>query len=288
MDTYRRAWVLFRKFSIAMFGHFLQLPLSVTTVALFVAHLHCIKLSNRTISTYLSAVAYAHKLLQMPDPTANFLITTLIRGSQRLSPSYDLRLPITVPVLNQLIRSLGYTSQSFFHRVLYTAMFLFAFSTFARCGEIAFSSHQSKNNLVQFEDVHLTYDTTHDIPTSVNVVFRHFKHNYGKPHEISFSHGHTEVSPVSALATYLKGRGTHPGPLFSLSTGSPVPRSMFDGQLRKCLQFCGLDCSRYKSHSFRIGKASDCAQRGHSDAYIKSVGRWHSNAFQKYIRIHQQ
>ena len=48
----------------------------------------------------------------------------------------------------------------------------------------------------------------------------------------------------------------------------------FDNQLKKCLLFRGFDRSRYKSHSFRIGKATHCALKGHSDAYIYPAGRW--------------
>jgi hypothetical protein len=47
---------------------------------------------------------------------------------------------------------------------------------------------------------------------------------------------------------------------------------------------CGLDSSRYKGHSFRIGAASLSAEKGLSDSQIRAMGRWNSNAFRKYIR----
>ena len=50
------------------------------------------------------------------------------------------------------------------------------------------------------------------------------------------------------------------------------------------LFMCGLDPSRYKGHSFRIGAASYAADRGFSDAQIRMLGRWKSNAFLCYIR----
>lgn len=48
---------------------------------------------------------------------------------------------------------------------------------------------------------------------------------------------------------------------------------------------CGQTPYRYKGHSFRIGAASHAADRGLSDAQIRALGRWKSNAFQRYIRV---
>ena len=55
-------------------------------------------------------------------------------------------------------------------------------------------------------------------------------------------------------------------------------------KLHKCLSVCGLDSSRYKGHSFRIGAASLVAEEGLSGSQIRAMGRWNSNAFRKYIR----
>ena len=46
----------------------------------------------------------------------------------------------------------------------------------------------------------------------------------------------------------------------------------------------GLDVSGYSGHSFRIGAATSAAQAGLGDALIKTLGRWESAAYQRYIR----
>ena len=51
------------------------------------------------------------------------------------------------------------------------------------------------------------------------------------------------------------------------------------------IKLCVLNPSVYKGHSFRIGAASHAAERGMSDAQIRILGRWKSNAFLKYIRV---
>ena len=75
-------------------------------------------------------------------------------------------------------------------------------------------------------------------------------------------------------------RGSHSGPLFCLADGSAVKTEVFTRQLKGALAFCDLDCSRYKSHSFRIGAASLAAENGMSDVQI---GRLKSNAFKLSI-----
>ena len=102
--TYKRAWHIFNEFSVSLVGSIIQPPIDVSTVALFVAYLHNLKLSGKTICTYLSALAYVHKLLDLPNPTNQFLITYLIRVLK--IPSYDLRLPITRTILDKLVASL--------------------------------------------------------------------------------------------------------------------------------------------------------------------------------------
>lgn len=139
-------------------------------------------------------------------------------------------------------------------------------------------------NLVSIEDIQIIYsDKT---PCRVSVTFRNFKHSKGKPHVLEFDKGEFKFSSIDSLMDYFKVRGKQSGPLFILDNGQFFfLRSIFDTQLKKCLLFCGFDSSRYISNSFRIGKASYCASKSYSDAYICSVGQWHSIAFRKYIRL---
>ena len=141
----------------------------MSTIALFVAHLHGMQMSHKTISTYLSSIAYIHKMLDLPNPTNQFLITQFLRGSQSLNPSYDLRLPITIQILDKLLESLQHVTQTYFYRLLFSAMFLFAFNTFARIGGIALTSRDCLRNLVSIEDIQIIY--TDETPCQVSVTF---------------------------------------------------------------------------------------------------------------------
>lgn len=232
------------------------------------------------MSTYLSAIGFVHKLLEYPDPTSAFIVSKLTAGAYRIRPSFDLRLPITVPILNSLVLSLQHTAENNYDRCLYKAMFLFAFNTFARIGEIALTS--KTDHVLQIHDVEFHSNAQNQF---VMVTFRKFKHNLtGVPHKISFHAGPTETSAVKALADFISMRGAQPGPLFCSVSNHPVSRYTFDSHLHRCLRFCKLDSTRYKGHSFRIGATTYRADQGDSDAQIRALGRWKGNAFLKYIR----
>jgi site-specific recombinase XerD len=79
--------------------------------------------------------------------------------------------------------------------------------------------------------------------------------------------------------------GNQPGAIFITQYGNPVTREVFAAWLSEAIKFCGLNPTRYKSHSFRIGAASYAAEKGMSNAQICTLGRWKSNYFQKYIRV---
>ena len=68
------------------------------------------------------------------------------------------------------------------------------------------------------------------------------------------------------LLEYLARRGNRPGPLFLNPDNNPVSRKFFADLLSASLKACGLDSTRYKGRSFRIGAASFAAERGMSDA----------------------
>ena len=120
----------------------------------------------------------------------------------------------------------------------------------------------------------------------VKIVITQFKHNPSRqPFEILIERDETSpFCPVKALVDYCRLRGSQPGPLFCHQNIAPVTVNQFNSELSRCLKFCGLDTSRYKGHSFRIGAASHAADKGFSDAQIRTLGRWKSDAFKLYIR----
>lgn len=160
-------------------------------------------------------------------------------------------------------------------------MCLLAFYTFARVGEITASASGTTIHLHQVSK--LVNDKQE--AESFKVTFLNYKHNYNQsPFSIVISR-QTTFFHVQHLLVYLQARGRKSGPLFQMPNGSPVPRSILTEKLFTALKFSGLDPSRYKGHSFRIGAATHAADKGMSDAQNRAMGRWKSNAFLKYIRL---
>ena len=95
----------------------------------------------------------------------------------------------------------------------------------------------------------------------------------------------TSLCPVAALLEYLRVRGVSEGPLFRYQDGRYLTRQRLVESLREGLSRAGIDRSKYCSHSLRIGAATTAAKKGLGDAVMKTLGRWESVAYQKYVRI---
>lgn len=123
--------------------------------------------------------------------------------------------------------------------------------------------------------------------SSVELILRHSKtmHNT-HPITISLSKvSPPQVCPVTTLQLYLSAHKHRNGPLFQFHSGSPVSYQFVSTNLQNTVKFIGLNSQWYKGHSFRIGAATEAAKRGLSQIEIQKLGRWKSDAVQKYIRI---
>lgn len=98
-DAYKRSWSLFVAWAQSYLGNCnLSLPLQPAVLALFVCHLYSLKYASSTVASYLSAIAYAHRLAGVNDPTETALIRQILKGYSKLTPAHDVRLPITLPI----------------------------------------------------------------------------------------------------------------------------------------------------------------------------------------------
>ena len=282
--SYQRAWVVFRQFYAQFYGSpNPTLPLSPVCLPLYISYLSFRKLAYSTITLHLSAISYAHKLGGFCDPTKSFLIQKLLTALSRQRHA-DIRLPITRPVLHELVRSLEYTNSSAFQRTLFSAMFLTAFYGLFRIGELSTKSTRLACSVVQYRDLQIL--SREGDPCTAKITITDYKHNSDhRPFDILITRDDTVTfCPVKILLKYCKIRGNRPGPLFCNSDQTPITTSQFNTELQRCLQYCGLDISRYKTHSFRIGGACHAADKGFSDAQIRALGRWKSDAFKVYLR----
>ena len=121
------------------------LPIQPALLALFISHLYALNYASSSVTTYVSAISYVLKLAGVADPTESRLILQVLKGYRRLTPVRDVRLPITLPILRQLIRSFETTLSSNYQIYLPTAMCVLAFFAFLRIGELTVSTKVHAN-----------------------------------------------------------------------------------------------------------------------------------------------
>ena len=283
--TYQRAWKLFDQFYLHISDTIsYTLPISPHTLALFIAYMFDRRYAPATVNTYVSALGYSHKLFNLTDPTKVFFIMQMLKGYGKLGFRLDSRLPITLPILTRLLMAASQCITTTYDQCQFKATCALAFFAFLRIGELTSTSKQSPTPLNLNQLTKLLRDGE---VIGFKISFTDYKHNYNqRPFSMAIYRQPTlKPCPVQLLCNYLTRRGNSPGPIFITPVGATVPRNMFISYLNQCLKFCNLNPTVYKSHSFRIGAASFAAEQGLSDAQIRVLGRWKSNAFHKYIRV---
>ena len=283
--TYSAAWNKFKIFCTT-FERPLQLPISVQDLSLFIAYLSKSGCSSSTAATYISGLAYEHKLKGFPDFSNCFIIKKLVEGLARDNGRKpDSRLPITASYLALIMAALDNICSSEYEATLFKAAFSLSFFGFLRIGEVA---AQSKSNVPAH--VLLKHDVSIqevDNEQAIIINFRVSKNNQcGVPQSVLIlKQANQSICPVQSLNCYLSQASNSPF-MFAHFDGSPITRFQFSSILLKAVTFCNLpNHELYKSHSFRIGAATTAKMAGYSDKDIQLMGRWRSNVFKKYIRI---
>ena len=162
------------------------------------------------------------------------------------------------------------------------------FFGFLRSGEITVPSDSAYD-----EGAHLSFeDISVDCIENPQVLKVRIKASKTDPFRMGVDVyvGRTNCSlcPVAAVLAYMAMKGPKPGPLFTFSDKKPLTRARFVLKVKEELSEAGVVSTPYSGHSFRSGAATTASERGISDATIKALGRWRSNAYQLYIKTSQE
>ena len=166
---------------------------------------------------------------------------------------------------------------------MYWAAFTTAFFGFLRCSEYTAPSpsHFDKDRTLLCSD--LTIDG--------NGYWLHIKESKTDPFclgvDLFLSRSHHSVCPVKALEKYMARSRSRALdlPLFSHADGPFLTPLRLTSMLRSLLHKLGYNEDQYAGHSFRIGAATTAAAAGLSDWLIKTLGRWSSDCYQRYIQL---
>jgi integrase len=95
------------------------------------------------------------------------------------------------------------------------------------------------------------------------------------------------MCPVKAFKDWMRDKVVKPSaqkPLFRLADGTNYTGASFNKDLKALLKgVVDYDTCPITAHSFRRGLATFMAKHGYKDDDIMKVGRWHSEAFKRYI-----
>ena len=159
-----------------------------------------------------------------------------------------------------------------------------AFFGFLRCSEFTVPQQDNYDS-----SIHLSLaDIALDSRSSPQTIQVHIKQSKTDPFRqgVNIYLGRTDqyVCPARAIVAYLAIRGSKPGPLFILPDGRWLTRTIFSSAIDNILSKLHMDKGSYNTHSFRIGAATSAIEAGISDVQVKMLGRWKSDAYQRYVR----
>lgn len=167
-----------------------------------------------------------------------------------------------------------------FESKLFKAIFTLAYFGLFRISELVAPANACAGNQIRGGDLFLFED---GIRIGVRLV-RSKTSQRGPPITFKIPKQSIGPCPVKAVTDYLAvAPMSHTA--FCHMDAAPVTRQQVTAVLEKCIKRAGLDTSVYKTHSFRIGRATDLAAHGCPHDMIMKLGRWSSDSFKRYIRI---
>ena len=194
----------------------------------------------------------------------------MLKGFRNSKVNESLRLPLSVSELGTLVSNIPKILVDKYMQVLLEAMLVFSFFLGLRLGEMTDSVHN-----LHISDIAVCNDT-------IKVNFKSFKHSKA-PSTHLLKATNLFPCPYNTLMSYLRLRKPAPGPLFLLNNKA-VSGRFFSKQFKLILESSGFNSNNYSPHSLRISAAKMWASKGLSDAQIRLLGRWQSNAFKNYLK----
>lgn len=248
-----------------------------------------LNLRHATIKLYLCGVRFYFMKHCGFSPLENdaggqlACLKTIMNGiKKKQGVSTKIRLPITTPILRNMCRYLQISILSHFNALMIKTACIFAFFGFLRCGEFTVLNTFDEQSNLCYNDVTVKNDVVYiNLKRSKTDPFR-------KGVTIQLHKTGNELCPVHAANLYITTKASFfpisPQPFFIDDKGSALTRAFFISQCKKVLQQLGHQPAQYNGHSFRIGAATSASSLGLQDHLIKTLGRWSSDCYVRYIR----
>ena len=246
-------------------------------------------IKHSSIKNYLSAVRHFHirngfnvDFTKMPR------LHLLLRGIKRSQGDHQrVRLPISIHHLRLFHALLAIPSTSNHDSIMFWAAMTLAFFGFLRLGELTCNSKFNPEIHLCPSDV--SFSSSQEA-TSMHIRLKQSKTDpFRSGHTITIGATNSAVCPVFAMKQYLLIRTAMPkhGPLFLLLSTKPLTKQDLISETRRLLDSAGFNSSLFAGHSYRIGAATTAASAKLPSWLIKTLGRWSSDCYERYIRVPQ-
>ena len=250
-----------------------SIPASAETVAAFLSAEAARGIKAATIGRRVASIRYAHRLLDLPDPTASETVRRVVRGIRRsMGAVQKQKAPVTAEILTVMLSRIPDTLAGKRDRALLA---------------LGFSGAFRRSELVGLDVTDLADDRD-----GLRVTIRRSKTDQeGQGQTIAVPHGR-HLRPVAAVKDWLASAGITDGPVFrSVSRSGRVrgaarltDQSVAD-IVKGYAERVGLSVADFGGHSLRAGFITTAADRDVSEARIMDVSRHKdSRTVRGYIR----
>ena len=289
------------------------LPFNIQYIAMWLAYITDeIGLKISSIRNYMSGLTSIHEMMGFNgpnNPMQNKLIKLVFQGIERYQSSIGnnikrVRKEITFDILEQFGVLLNCKSSILFQACLWAA-FHTGIAACLRPSEYTIKN-KTDDRLLTMNSIKF-YNTNDQLMNSYIIDFNnnnllkqidYYKIRLSKSKTDSLCQGVDCIIPYTdstlAMINYLRIRFimgldckfTSNTPLFIIDKNyQPLSQYTLIQEMRKLLKQMGLNPLEYSGHSIRRGGTTSLKASGVSDSTIKTIGRWKSNCFEKYINL---
>lgn len=246
--------------------------------------------SGSAIHNYFYGVRAWHTLYGLPWAVNENQIGIILKGAAKLAPPMAkqvLRAPITTDMMEIIKAHLR--DQNPFDTAFFACLTT-VFYAAARVGEFTLRRLDSfnPNEHITRNNVRDDIDARNGLHTKVFFLPRTKSNLNGE--EVNWAKQNGPTDPLAAFAAHLTiNDPPSDGPLFAYKDGTkhkPLTRHSFVKHLKATAKAAGIES--IQGHSIRIGATLEYLLRGMPFEVMKVKGRWASDAFQIYLRKHNQ
>ena len=263
-------------------------PARAALVASFISALAG-SLLGKAIHNYVYSIWAWHTLYGLPWVLHEEQIATMLKGAAKLVPpalKQDKRKPVTIEMISRIKNTLDQTNP---FNAAFFACLTTIFYTAAQVGEFTTQRLDTFNPAEHITRGGVRDDIDHNsLHTKVFVLPRTKSSSAGEEVHWARQDGPTDPSDAFNRHIIINDPPVD-GPLFAYKMPKgyrPMTRQTFVVRPNKFAQAAGLD--HVHGHRIRIGATLEYLLRGVPFDVMKVKGRWASNAFQLYLRKHNQ